>query len=101
MVQVRPLRLRYTPAALAELEQVLAYLSELSPQGAQRVRTRIRAVLELLSDFPRNGARVGQLRRIRATPYPYLIFYEIAGNEIVVVAVRHGARDPSKMPNPS
>jgi toxin ParE1/3/4 len=31
-------------------------------------------------------------------PYPYLIFYEVAGDEIVVHAVRHGARDPSGMP---
>jgi len=27
-----------------------------------------------------------------------LIFYEITGDEIIIHAVRHGARDPSGMP---
>ena len=35
------------------------------------------------------------VRRITTTPYPYLIFYEVADAEIVIHAVRHGARDPS------
>jgi len=32
------------------------------------------------------------------SPYPYLIFYEVTETEIVIHAVRHGARDPSSMP---
>jgi plasmid stabilization system protein ParE len=31
-------------------------------------------------------------------PYPYLIFYEVKEDEVVVIAVRHGARDPVGMP---
>ena len=30
--------------------------------------------------------------------YPYLIFYEVHDAEIVVIGIRHGARDPSTMP---
>jgi toxin ParE1/3/4 len=35
------------------------------------------------------------------TPYPYLIFYEVAEAEaeIVIVALRHAARDPSSRPS--
>jgi len=33
------------------------------------------------------------------TPYPYLVFYEVGDGEIVVHAVRHGARDPSGSPD--
>jgi toxin ParE1/3/4 len=29
------------------------------------------------------------------TPYRYLIFYEATNAEIIIHAVRHGARDPS------
>jgi plasmid stabilization system protein ParE len=32
------------------------------------------------------------------TPYPYLIFYEATNDEIIIHAVRHGARDPSNNP---
>jgi plasmid stabilization system protein ParE len=29
-----------------------------------------------------------------ATPYPYLVFYEIGEEEIIIHAIRHAARDP-------
>lgn len=32
------------------------------------------------------------------TPYPFLVFYEIGSQEIIVHAIRHGARDPGEMP---
>jgi toxin ParE1/3/4 len=38
------------------------------------------------------------IRRMTITPYPYLIFYEAADDEIVIHAVRHGARDPAGNP---
>jgi toxin ParE1/3/4 len=33
-----------------------------------------------------------------AAPYPYLTFYEVAEDEVIVVGVRHGARRPKSMP---
>jgi len=38
------------------------------------------------------------LRRIVVYPYPYLIFYQILDDEIVIHGVRHAARKPSSMP---
>jgi toxin ParE1/3/4 len=38
------------------------------------------------------------IRRLAATPYPYLIFYEISETEIIIHPLRHAARDPSNMP---
>jgi len=35
------------------------------------------------------------VRRMPVTPYPYLVFYEAGDDEIIVHAIRHGARDPS------
>jgi toxin ParE1/3/4 len=35
------------------------------------------------------------IRRMTTTPYPYLIFYEATDAEIIIHAVRHGARDSS------
>jgi hypothetical protein len=35
-----------------------------------------------------------RLRRMITHPYPYLIFYQVAGDEIVI----HGVRKPSSMP---
>jgi plasmid stabilization system protein ParE len=45
-------KLRYTRSGLADLEDVLAYISVRSPQGADRVQARIKAVTDLLLDHP-------------------------------------------------
>jgi toxin ParE1/3/4 len=34
-------------------------------------------------------------RRISAAPYPFVIFYEVTDEEIIIVAVRHTSRDPA------
>jgi len=38
------------------------------------------------------------MRRIVVTPYPYLIFYEPAEDEIIFIGIRHNARAPATMP---
>jgi toxin ParE1/3/4 len=70
-------KLRYTLRGAAELDKVLAYIDERSPQGARRVQMRIQAIINLLLQHPHAGQRTskGRLRRIVASPYPYLIFY--------------------------
>jgi plasmid stabilization system protein ParE len=57
-------------------------------------------VINLLSTHPAMGARTDDptIRRLTATPYPFLIFYEITEDEIIIHAVRHAAQDPSGMP---
>ena len=97
------MRLRYTRPALADLESILDYVALHSPQGAARVHARIQTVIDLLLTHPHIGVQTDDpsVRRINASPYPYLIFYEISGEEIVIHAIRHGARDPSGMPGAS
>lgn len=94
------MRLRYTAPALADLDAVLDYVAARSPQGATRVHRRIRTVINLLLSHPRIGVRTADpsIRRINTSPYPYLIFYEVTGAEIIIHAVRHDARDPAGMP---
>ena len=94
------MRLRYTFPALADLASILDYIAERSPQGAARVHSRIRDITNLLLQCPQAGVLTDDpsIRRVTTTPYPYLIFYEVAADEIIVHAVRHGARDPSGNP---
>ena len=97
------MRLRYTLPALADLNAILEYIGDHSPKGAARVKGRIQTVLDLLLSYPNIGTTTDDptIRRIITTPYPYLIFYEIAEQEIIVHAVRHAAGDPSNMPGSS
>jgi toxin ParE1/3/4 len=94
------MRLRYTRPALADLASILDFIADRSPPGATRVQARIRAILELLLRHPFAGAVVDDpsIRRMPTTPYPYVIFYEVLDDEIIIHAVRHGARDPGGNP---
>jgi toxin ParE1/3/4 len=91
------MRLRYTLPALADLVAILDYIADRSPQGAARIHSRIRAVTDLLLRYPLAGAVTDDtsIRHITTTPYPYFIFYEATDTDIIIHAVRHGARDPS------
>lgn len=92
MGQVRAVKkLRYTAAALADLSAILDYIAAQSLGGAARVQARNRTLIDLLPAHPFIGRRTSDpaIRRMRVTPYPYLVFYE---------AIRHAARDPSGMP---
>lgn len=94
------MRLRYTFPALADLDQILDYIAAQSPRGARNVQGRIQDVINLLLQYPHIGTPTADpsIRRITTPPYPYLIFYEVAAEEVIIHAVRHGARDPSGMP---
>lgn len=100
MEEARPLGLRFTAPALADLDSLLTYLAAHSPQAAARVGKRLREVIDLLTLHPHIGARTQDptIRRAVARPYPYLIFYAVSDDAVVIHAVRHGARDPSTMP---
>ncbi|WP_026596031.1 type II toxin-antitoxin system RelE/ParE family toxin [Methyloferula stellata] len=93
---------RYTPTATAELAELLDYIAQHSPPGARKVQARIKTIITLLSQHPYAGPLTEDpgLRYIVTTPYPYLIFYEVAEDEgeIVIIALRHSARDPSSKP---
>jgi toxin ParE1/3/4 len=93
-------RVRYTRPALGDVEAILGAIAARSPKGARRVQSRIQALIDLLAVHPSMGTRTDDpvIRRLSIPPYPYLIFYEVTGDEIIVHAVRHAARDPSSMP---
>ncbi|MEI9426593.1 type II toxin-antitoxin system RelE/ParE family toxin [Mesorhizobium sp. Cs1299R1N3] len=55
--------------------------------------------MERIAGQPFLGKRTDDpaIRRLATVPYPYLIFYEAADEEIIVHAVRHGARSPCQV----
>ncbi len=94
------MKIRYPLPALADLDSTLDYIASVSPHGAKRVQQRIQSVINLLSMHPEIGSRTDDpaIRRLTTPPYPFLIFYEIASDEIIIHAIRHAARNPSGMP---
>ncbi|WBU29236.1 type II toxin-antitoxin system RelE/ParE family toxin [Rhodopseudomonas palustris] len=90
------MKLRYTIRAAAELDKILNFIDQRSPRGASHVKARVRAVIELLLEYPEAGRETTRgLRRVVAYPYPYVIFYQATPSEIIIHGVRHSARKPT------
>ena len=95
------MKLRYTKRAASELDAVLGHIDEQSPQGAAKVKRRMQAVIDVLLRYPEAGrmtSRAG-LRRLVVHPYPYVVFYRVSSDAIIIHGVRHSARRPSSMPD--
>lgn len=66
--------MRYTPAALAHLNEIGDYIAKDNPEAARRVIRAIRQAVDLLSDNPEMGRR-GHLDGTREIVIPRLPYY--------------------------
>ncbi len=88
------MRLRYTDTALRELEEIFAYIFERNRSAAKAVVDRVRQLTALLEEFPFLGHDTDE-QGVRVVPlvrYPFLIFYTVTDNEVVILHVRYAAR---------
>jgi plasmid stabilization system protein ParE len=60
----------------------------------------LQAITSLLVEQPRMGQPTDRegVRRILVSPYPYLMFYRVTEDAVIVMRVRHAARDPLGAP---
>lgn len=90
------MKVTYSPRALAQIEDIHAYIAERYPRAAAAVVERIEKLCAMLGDYPGCGTPTDR-KEVRVLPvvrYPYLIFYRILDeeNEVRILRVRHGAR---------
>lgn len=90
------MRLRFSNAALRQIDGALAYIAHQSPQGANGLRERIRSAAALIRDHPYAAQATSRAdtRRVVLSPYPYVMFYRVAADEVFVTRFRHAARRP-------
>src|SRR3954467_15035744 len=86
------MKVRYSETALAEINEIFAYISEQNAPAAKRIVARIERTINNLGDFPEMAqeTREAGVRRIPAGRYPYLVYYTVEAEE-VVIHVRHAA----------
>ena len=92
-------QVRLTQEAKSNIAAISGYIAKDSPANARRWRNRIRERIGSLKDFPTRheiiylASLVG--RDVRHTIFGvYNILYAIVESDVVVIAVRHGARQP-------
>jgi addiction module RelE/StbE family toxin len=96
------MKLIFDDRALGDLEGIYHWIAQDSPRSAKAVIDRIFASTELLASFPHMGrsGRDEGTREWVVPRLPYIVVYEVheASDEVIVIAVFHGAQDwPDKL----
>lgn len=89
------MRVRFSKGALAQLDEILSELNEVNPSAAQRFEWRIRSIVQRIGRFPQGYQEVEErpgVRRVPLVRYPYLMFYRVSDDDVVVLRIIHGAR---------
>jgi len=87
----------YSEAALADLQQITAFIAAYNAQVAERFANRLVDLAESLRSMPQRGRPVKKWPGVRVIVLaPYLIFYrfERPDNRVEILRFWHGARDP-------
>jgi toxin ParE1/3/4 len=90
------MRIRYTVRASADLAAIRSYLQERNPRAAAATMAAIRTRIGWLADFPLIAPETDEpgVRALPVVRYPYRIYYEIAGEEVRILHIRHTRRQP-------
>jgi toxin ParE1/3/4 len=86
-------RIVWTDEAVAHLEAIIAYIEAFNPAAARRLGERLIEVADSLTEFPDRGRDAGQGRREMTTVWPYILRYRVEEERVVILRIRHGARD--------
>jgi toxin ParE1/3/4 len=89
-----PVEIVWSPLARARLGEIRPYVALDKPDAAERLATRIVAVVEALRSHPylgRAGAEPG-LRELMISGTPYSILYRVRGRRITICTIWHSAQ---------
>ena len=86
------MRLRYERGALADLDEIFAYIAADNPDAAARLVARIEDVAARIAASPYIGQATRKSGFRRFPVGNYLIVYEVGTDEVIIHYVRHGAR---------
>jgi toxin ParE1/3/4 len=92
--------IKYTPAAVDDLDEIFSYISENNLSAAEELLEQINRQIFLLAEFPNMGAvlsdddftLIQRGYRFIVVP-PYLIFYRLVEDTVIIHRILHGRRD--------
>ena len=90
-----PVEIVWSPLALARLREIYAFVALDKPKAAERLATRIVAIVETLRTHPHLG-RVGVepgVRELVIGGTPYTILYRVLGDRVLICTIWHAAQE--------
>lgn len=82
----------FAPSADGDLDSIAGHIAQDNPHAAVALIRELRARCLSLKDFPLRGRRVNAEHRALVAS-PYLIFYRVHDDMVVIVRILHGAQD--------
>jgi len=89
------MRIRWTPAAAADLEDIHSYLPKHHPDWARPTVIEIRTAVRSLKQSPNRGrkGREEETRELLHPRLPYIVAYRVKGAAIEILHIWHASRD--------
>lgn len=89
------MRIRWTSAAVADLEHISHYLKDHYPHYAQPTMRKLYETIRSLKDSPHRGrpGREDGTREILFPPLPYVAVYRVKQEYIEVLRIYHAAQN--------
>jgi len=87
----------YTEPALADLDEITAWLKQNYPGLGHAVERRLEIVVAHIARWPGSMRRSARWPDVRIAPlgrYPYKIFYRVRDETIEILHIHHAAREP-------
>jgi len=87
-----PVEIVWSPLAPARLQEIRAYVALDKPDAAERLATRIVAVVEALRNHPRLGSAGTEpgIRELIIGGTPYIVLYRVRGQRVIISTIWHG-----------
>ena len=86
----------WTDPALVNLEAIRIYIEQFNPQAARRLADSLIESGNSLAQFPHRGRPVPRTDiRELVTSLPYIIRYQVVGDIVVILRIRHSSRRPT------
>lgn len=93
-------KIKYTPAAIDDMDEIFSYISEDNVQGAENMLEKFNEQIGKLAQFPNLGSILSEddyslvQRGYRfIVVHPYLVFYRIIDQTVIVHRILHARRD--------
>jgi len=89
-----PPEIVWSPLAIARLREIRAYIALDNPRAAERLATRITALVTALQLHPKLGHPVAEknIRELIVGGTPYAIIYRLVRHRILILTIHHSAQ---------
>ncbi|WP_135556854.1 type II toxin-antitoxin system RelE/ParE family toxin [Paenibacillus cymbidii] len=93
-------KISYSPAAVDDMDEIFSFISQDNVVAAERLLEKLDQQIKSLANFPNMGSVLSEEKYTliqRGYRFivvnPYLVFYQIVDDTVIIYRILHGRRD--------